>query len=78
MKQALKFKTNINCSDCIEKIKPALDSAKGIDNWEVDTTDRNKILTVEGEDLFESDIVELVQKEGFSIERAGLSFGKNP
>lgn len=78
MKQALKFKTNINCSSCIEKIKPALDSAKGIDNWEVDTTDRNKILTVEGEDLFESDIVELVQKEGFSIERAGLSFGKNP
>lgn len=78
MKQALKFKTNINCNNCIEKVKPALDSAKGIDSWEVDTTDRNKILTIEGENLFEGDIIELIQKAGFSIERAGLSFGKQP
>jgi copper chaperone len=78
MKQALKFKTNINCSNCVEKVKPFLDSAKGIDSWEVDTTDRNKILTIEGDDIYESAVIEGIQKAGFSIEKAGLSFGKDP
>lgn len=72
MKQALKFKTNINCSNCVAQAKPALDAAQGVEKWEVDTNDRNKILTVEGEGLLEEDIIREVQKAGFKIQKAGL------
>ena len=70
MAKSLKFKTNINCSGCVAQVKPSLDSAKGVKRWEVDTTNKNKILTVEGEDLAENQIIEAVQKAGFKIESA--------
>lgn len=72
MKQALKFKTNINCSNCVAQAKQALDAAHGVEKWEVDTNDRNKILTVEGEALLEEDIIRRVQNAGFKIQKAGL------
>lgn len=68
MKETLKFKTNINCSGCVAQVKPTLDATKGIERWEVDTEDRNKILTVIGEDLSEQDIVEAVRLSGFKIQ----------
>lgn len=68
MKETLKFRTNINCSGCVAQAKPALDATKGIERWEVDTNDRNKILTVIGENLSEQDIVEAVKLSGFKIE----------
>lgn len=62
------FKTNINCSGCVAKVTPFLNDAEGIKHWEVDTTDKDKILTVSSEGLAEQAIVETVQKAGFKIE----------
>ena len=69
MKQVLKFKTNINCSSCVAQVKPKLDEAQGIARWVVDTNDKNKILTVEGEGLSEEKVVEAVKSAGFKIEK---------
>ncbi len=64
----LKFKTNINCSGCIAKVTPFLDSEKGINDWELDTQNPEKILTVETESLNADQVKDIVKKVGFSIE----------
>ncbi len=65
----LKFKTSINCGGCIAKVTPYLNSVKGITKWEVDTTDKNKVLSVISDEVVESDIVNAVQQAGFKIEK---------
>ncbi len=64
----LRFKTNINCDGCIATVKPFLDQAEGICDWEADTTGRDKILTVTADGASERSIMETVQKAGFKIE----------
>jgi copper chaperone len=62
------FKTNINCSGCVEKVTPHLDNAKGVRHWAVDTDNAAKILTVETDVLSQADIKNIVTRAGFSIE----------
>lgn len=62
------FKTNINCGGCIAKVTPFLDEVKGISNWNVDTENKNKILTVVSNGITESVVIDTVQKAGFKIE----------
>ena len=45
------FKTNINCGGCIASVKPHLDKAEGICHWEVDTANKDKVLTVKSEGI---------------------------
>lgn len=66
--QDLQFKTNINCGGCVTSVKPHLDKADGISNWEVDTTNKDKILTVKSNGITEQEVIETVQKAGFKIE----------
>ena len=65
----LKFKTTINCGTCVAKVTPVLDSQEDITKWEVDTNNPDKILTVEGEDIDEADLVKVLQKIGYKAER---------
>lgn len=65
----LKFKTNINCGGCVAKVSPFLNQAKGIGQWEVDTANKEKILSVRPEGITEKEIIEKVQQAGFTIER---------
>jgi copper chaperone len=69
--EALKFKTNIKCSGCLEKVIPYLNQAAGEDKWEVDVQNPQKILTVTGA-TNEAKIKEAVQKAGFKAEKVGL------
>lgn len=66
--QNFKFKTNINCGGCIANVKPHLDNVDGIDKWEVDIADKEKILTVKSDGISEQEIIETVQKAGYKIE----------
>lgn len=66
--KTLKFKTNINCSACVLKVKPFLDTVKNISSWEVDTANPDKILTAKGMDLKAQDVVTHVRKAGYTIE----------
>lgn len=62
------FKTNINCGGCIASVKPHLDKAEGICHWEVDTANKDKVLTVKSKGITEQEVIETVQKAGFKIE----------
>lgn len=62
------FKTNINCGGCVASVKPHLDSAEGVCEWNVDTTNKDKILTVKSEGISEEQVLEIIKKTGFKAE----------
>lgn len=66
--QNFQFKTNINCSGCVTKVTPFLDDITGINQWEVDVTSRDKVLTVKSDGISEQEVIEIVEKSGFKIE----------
>jgi len=68
--ETLSFKTNINCNNCVAKVKPFLNQIENIENWQVDINNADKILSVSGEEeLSSEEVIEAVQKAGFSIEK---------
>lgn len=67
MKQ-YQFKTNINCGGCVAKVNPLLNENPDVKEWNVDTNNPNKVLTVQTDNLGEEDIKGLVQKAGFKAE----------
>ncbi|MBU2525315.1 MAG: heavy metal translocating P-type ATPase [Bacteroidetes bacterium] len=69
MKSELYFKTNINCSGCVQKVTPALNSIANIDFWEVDTENPDKILKVKTDSVTAATIEEVVREAGFNIKK---------
>ncbi len=67
MKEA-KFKTNINCGNCVRAVTGFLADVKGISHWEVNTDDPNKILVVQGETVDIQGVQAAVEDAGFDIE----------
>lgn len=67
MTTVLKYKTNLNCGSCVAAVKPHLDNDTSIERWSVDTDNPSKVLTVEGENLSESDIKQHVAAAGFKV-----------
>ncbi len=65
----LKFKTNINCDACVAKVTPVLDGESSVEKWKVDTKNPNKILTVEGENINEQELIESLDKIGYKAEQ---------
>jgi copper chaperone len=63
-----RFKTNINCGGCIEKVSPFLSGVEGILSWTVDTGNRDKILSVQVSGASKDLVVQRVKEAGFSIE----------
>jgi copper chaperone len=68
--KTLKFKTNINCNNCIRSVTPFLNDVDSIDEWSVDINNENKILTIESDNGSEDDVVEAVKKAGFEISKS--------
>lgn len=64
----LKFKTNINCNNCIRAVSGFLDDVLGIEEWKVDTDNPDKVLTVKGEVVEPDAVLEAVEDAGFDIE----------
>lgn len=67
--ETLKFKTNIKCSGCIATVTPHLNNVKEISNWEVDTLNPDKVLTVNGADLDAAQIKDTLAKAGYQAEK---------
>jgi len=61
------FKTNINCSNCVQKVTPILDNIEGIKEWSVDTNTEQKILTVETNEMVVEEIITKIYDAGFDI-----------
>ena len=66
--ETLKLKTNINCSGCVAKVTPSLNETIGENNWQVDTQNPNKILTVSGTEVNKNEVIRAIQKAGFKAE----------
>ena len=64
-----KFKTNINCKNCVARVTPLLNNELTIKKWEVDTISEQKTLSVETDAADSAKIIEAVKKAGFSIEQ---------
>lgn len=64
----LKFKTTLDCGGCVSKVKSDLDNATGIQEWNVDTTNADKILTVNSSGITEDEVIALIKKKGFKAE----------
>ena len=64
----LKFKTTINCGNCVRTVTPFLNELEGIKSWNVDTENPNKILSVETDSLEAEIIVETIEDLGFEVE----------
>lgn len=69
MTQELKFKTSINCNNCVAKVKPSIEKVQGIENWKVDTDNTDKILTVKSSGATVQQIIDAVEMVGFDIEQ---------
>lgn len=63
-----KFKTNITCQGCLEKVKPFFDDKKEIKEWCVDLKSKEKILTVKAENMKAKDVKKVVENAGFQAE----------
>ena len=66
--KTLKFRTNIECSNCEARVKPFLDKKEGIASWQVDTDSADKVLTVETDTLEAKDIIKTIKRTGFVAE----------
>lgn len=64
----LKFKTTINCMGCVSKVTPFLDKEEGVESWEVDVKNPDKILTVQSNGATENQVQTVLQKIGFKAE----------
>jgi copper chaperone CopZ len=64
----LQFKTNINCSGCVAKVTPFLNEVNNIVHWEVDTNNKDKILSVHSKGITTEEVIQKVQEAGFKIE----------
>jgi len=62
----LKFKTNIESSTGVQAVSNFIDKMDSILNWEVDTANPEKILTIRGE-VTPARIVGAVRRAGFQI-----------
>lgn len=59
----LQFKTNLNCGGCVSKVKAELDSADGVCDWNVDTANPDKILTINADGITEEEVIALVKEK---------------
>jgi copper chaperone len=62
----LHFKTNINCANCVRSVTNFLNEVEGLESWQVDTDNPDKILTVVG-NVNAAAVVEAVADAGFDI-----------
>lgn len=66
--ETIKFKTNLKCSGCVERVTPFLNEAVGEKKWEVDLNDPARVVTVAG-DSDETRVKEALKKAGYKAEK---------
>jgi copper chaperone CopZ len=64
----LRFKTTINCGGCLKAVTPALNQEVGANNWQVDTANPDKILTVNTATATPAQVMKAVEAAGFEIQ----------
>lgn len=67
----MKFKTNINCNNCVAKVQTTLDGLVGAGNWQVDINNPEKILDIKNLEVAAQDVTNKLKRIGFSAEDVG-------
>ncbi|MBK9936435.1 MAG: heavy-metal-associated domain-containing protein [Cytophagaceae bacterium] len=67
----MKFKTNINCNNCVAKVQTTLDGLVGAGNWQVDINNPEKILDIKNLEVAAQDVTNKLKRIGFSAEEVG-------
>ena len=65
--EVLELQTNLHCEKCVAKIKPHFDQDPAIENWAVDLKSDVKTVKVEGGNITEKLVSDLLSKEGYKI-----------
>lgn len=65
--KTLHFKTDVNCSSCIATVSPELEFKEKIEDWSIDITNPDNILTITT-DYSEDEIKEIFNKVGHKAE----------
>lgn len=63
-----KFKTDIKCGGCLDKVRPHLDGKEEISRWEIDLTDPARVLIVESDNVHAEEVVDIIKKAGFKAD----------
>ena len=67
--KTMSFKTNAKCMGCLTKIEETLQGKINREEWDLDLSDPERILTVTSDKLAVGEIIELISKIGFKIEQ---------
>lgn len=65
-----RYRTSAKCNGCVSAIAGKLDEIMGREDWNIDLTSPDRVLTVKS-DVAEEEIVSRVKDLGFKIERLG-------
>jgi len=65
----IKFKSNIKCGGCIAAINESINKMVGENQWEVDLSSENRILTVKTENVTSEEISEKLKNLGYTAEK---------
>jgi len=63
----LRFKTTLSCQGCVATITPFLEQLNGIDEWSVDLTSSERILTIRGTVSPEA-VIQKLEEAGYKAE----------
>lgn len=65
-----RYRTSAKCNGCVSAIAGKLDEIMGPEDWNIDLTSPDRVLTVKS-DVAEEEIVSRVKGLGFKIEHIG-------
>ena len=64
-----RFKTNIKCDGCIQKVTPFLSKIKEIEEWNVDLASPDRILSIEGTEIAPAAVISSLNQAGYKAEQ---------
>ena len=65
------FKTNINCIECVDRVKPQLDKLeqdKSIAHWHLDLNNPEYLLKIETDQLSPEEVKRIIREAGFDAD----------
>jgi copper chaperone CopZ len=66
--KTLQFTTSINCGSCVRVVSPTLNQLVGEGNWQVDTENPAKVLTITQDNVSAEQVESALKQLGYSAE----------
>lgn len=66
--EIIKFKTNVDSQEALNKVAPYLDKEDSISKWSIDIESSDNVLSVSGTNIDPQTIKNVVEQAGFRVE----------